>query len=93
MLKKDMLYYLLKEFVKGNYTVHSFCDAFCDVYYTDFPKNELCEREINTFDALGIVISRFSPYDEDIMKFPGVYATESDVVLAIKTALETLEKI
>ena len=79
MTKKQQLYYLIEEFVKGNYSVKSFCQAYEDIFYPDFPKHELTSEEVSKFEFLGGVVSRFSPFDEDVKLYPNVYFTEEQV--------------
>lgn len=83
MTKKQQLYYLIEEFVKGNYSVKSFCQAYENTFYPDFPKKELTSEELSKFEFLGSIVSRFSPFDEDVKLYPNTYFTEEYVKEAI----------
>ena len=87
MTKREQLYYLLESFNKGEYSIETLCDAYLDIYYPDIPTAELTDKEASAFEALGTLISRFSPYEEDIKKFPGVYLEEKDIINAIKSTI------
>ena len=90
MTKQQQLYYLLEAFPRGEYDVKTFCKAFEDVFYPDIPKDELTTAELSQFEALGEVVVRFSPYEEDHKAYPKAYHTETDVKKAIETASSKL---
>jgi len=90
MKKREQLYYLIKEYSKGQYTIKDFCEVFEEVFFPDKPSNELSPYELTVFEMLASEISRFSPYPEDIRKYPNVYKTEEDVRLAIEAAMNKL---
>ena len=91
MSKKEQLYTLLHMFLRGEYRIPVFCDAFEDIYYPDVPREELSARELAVFDALAGIVTRFSPFPEDFSAYPNVYSTEAEVRDAILSACRTLE--
>lgn len=90
MTAREQLFFLLKEFSEGKYTVPSFCDAFEDVFFPDIPRDELNYHEIDLFEKLGEIIARYTPYEDDLRKYPGVYKSETEVKSAIKFVLSEL---
>lgn len=44
MSKKEQLYTLLHMFLRGEYRIPVFCDAFEDIYYPDVPRARNCLR-------------------------------------------------
>ena len=90
MNKRQQLYYLLDAFVKKEYSVQSFCDVFEGVFYPDPPRDELSPRELELFEALGVIVTRYTPFPEDLEKYPAVYKNESDVKNAIYTVIDKL---
>ena len=90
MTKKEQLYYLLDAYKKKQYDIPTFCRIFEDIFYPDIPKDELTAFELIQFEALGDIVARFSPFEEDLKTYPKVYHTEADVINAIKTADSTL---
>ena len=90
MSKKEQLYALLNMFLHGAYRIPVFCDAFEDIYYPDVPRQELSAKELVIFDALASIVTRFSPFPEDLSTYPGVYCTEAEVRNAILSACHSL---
>lgn len=90
MTKRQQLYYMLEEFIRGGYDVSTFCDAYHDVFYPDIPYEELSEFELHHFEALGKVTARFSPHKEDHELCPGAFFTENDVIKTISLVYSTL---
>jgi len=90
MTKKQQLYFLLESFLKDSYDVDSFCKAFEGVFYPNVPYEELEVIELNAFKTLAEVVVRFSPFVEDLEKYPDVYRTENEVREAIYIAVSTL---
>jgi len=90
MTKKQQLYYLLDAFERGEYDIATFCDAFDTIFYPDIPSDELTSFELSQFEALGNVVVRFSPYEDDFKSCPGAFYTEDDVKNVIKTTYSQL---
>jgi len=70
MTKREQLYYLLKAFMRNEYDVGTFCEAFEDIFYPDIPYEDLTSDELDLFESLAKVIVRFSPFDEDLVAYP-----------------------
>ena len=79
MDQKDELYYLLRAFLRGEYDIRTFCDAFYDVYYPDRPIKFMDEEEFKCFDKLANVISRYTPFEDDIKACPNAFYSKNDV--------------
>ena len=92
MTKKQQLYYLLEAFYRNEYDVKTFCSAFEEVFYPNVPKEELTEFELSKFEDLAKTVVRFSPFEDDLKMYPGVYYAETDVENAIAIAYSELSK-
>ena len=92
MTKKEQLYYLLLAFKRGKYDIPTFCEAYEGVFYPDVPRDELTPSELAVFEALGEVVARFSPYEDDLKTYPGAYHTAKEVETAIQKASSDLGK-
>ncbi|MCL2284977.1 MAG: hypothetical protein FWC32_01270 [Firmicutes bacterium] len=90
MTKKQQLYYLLEAFQRGEYDIATFCDVFYTIFYPDIPSDELTTSELSAFEALGRIVARFSPYEEDIKLHPNAFYTEDGVKNAIEVAYSEL---
>lgn len=85
MTKKEELYYLISAYNKGEYDIQTFCQTFEQVFYPDIPYEELTPLELDAFQKLGEKVARFSPFEEDLKKYPKVYFSGKDIDDAIKT--------
>lgn len=94
MTSKEQLYYLINEYIKGNYNTKTFCNQFTIIFNTEVDYEDLNEVENKLFLELSSITTRFSPYEEDFA-FKNVYYNEQDVktaVLKIKSKLEDMKK-
>ena len=86
MRKRQQLYYLLKAYKRGEYDISTFCDQLSLIlYYESSAINELVGKEKDVFAALGKVVERYSPFEED-RETSIWYVGEKDVEKAIKAA-------
>lgn len=92
MTKREQLYYLLEAFKRGEYDIPTSCEAYQDVFYPDVPRDELTHSELAVFDALGEIVARFSPHEDDFKAFPGFYRTAKEIEIAIQMASSDLSK-
>ena len=91
MRKRQQLYYLLKAYKRVEYDISTFCDQLSLIlYYESSAINELVGKEKDVFAALGKVVERYSPFEED-RETSIWYVDEEDVDKAIKAACSELE--
>ena len=79
MSRKDQLLYLLTSFCRGDYSLPAFCSAFEDVFFPAPPQVEFSTQEFEQLSILAEMVSRYSPYTEDIKKYPNVYFDDDRV--------------
>lgn len=72
-MNKEKIYYLLRAYTRGEYDVRTFCDVFEETFYHEVDSEDLTLRELKVLSELGEKLVRFSPYEEDLEKYPGVY--------------------
>jgi len=89
---KEQLYYLLREYRKGNYSTPIFCEQFTVIYCHQRHEAELNKREEELFENLNEVTSRYSEFDDDIKMYPGVYKTEHDVKNKVEDVYNNLKE-
>lgn len=65
MTDKEKLYYLVKEYMNGNYTTEAFCDLFTVQYDIETDYSNLNEAENKCFNELSDITARFSSSQED----------------------------
>lgn len=94
MTSKEQIYYLINEYIKGNYDTKTFCDQFTIIFNTETDYENLNQLENKLFLKLSSFTSRFSPYEEDFL-FENVYYTEQEIkqeVLKVKSELNNIKK-
>ena len=87
---KRTIYYLIIEYLPGKIDESTFCNEFHCSYDLELNYNDLTDEEYKAFHELGDVSGRFSEYEEDFKKFPGVFFTRKELrqkVLETKTKL------
>lgn len=52
MSNKEKIYFLIKEYLKGNYTTEVFCDEYTVIYNTEIDYPVLTTNEYNLFRDL-----------------------------------------
>lgn len=88
---KEQLYYLIREYLKENYTTNIFCEQFTNIYCQERHRANLSKLEDMEFDNLNDVTSRYSEFDEDIKMYPGVYFTDEDVRKKVEEVYKKLQ--
>ncbi len=89
MEAKEKLYYLVAEYINGNYNDETFCDIFTVTYDVETDYKELNSKEKLLFEELCSLTSRFSS-DENDLKLNSIYVSKNEVrdkALQIKNEL------
>lgn len=86
---KEKIYYLIREYVKGNYSTEVFCDEFTVIYNIEIDYDLLLPKEREYFRDLCSITSRFSA-DEEELKMLNVYCNETDVRKKISEIIKEL---
>ncbi len=88
----DKLYYLLREYRKGNYSDSIFCDQFTQVYNIELNYDMLEELEHKLFRELAEHTARFSEYEEDLT-IPNVFYSGKDIKSKVEEVFQTLSNV
>jgi len=89
MNAKEKIYYLIREFKKGNYDINIFCDEVTNIYNLELNFNDLNELEKKYFSELIIFTSRYSPYENDL-KIPNAFFNDFQVRGKVDEIIEKL---
>ncbi|MCX6987334.1 MAG: magnesium and cobalt transport protein CorA [Chlamydiae bacterium] len=87
---KKHLYILVNFYLKGEINEVTFCDEFYKAYNLGEVEERLEETEDSIFNPLSEVAGRFSEFESDHQKYPGVYYTKAELaekILETKIAL------
>ncbi len=90
MTHKEQLYYLIREYIKGNYETYDFCNQFTIIFNIEVDFDDLNETEYNLFSDLKYMTARFSPFEEEF-SVPNPFYTEKQVkekVLLVQRQLD-----
>jgi hypothetical protein len=87
---KRRIYQLIDMYLSDKINESTFCHEFYCSYDLELDYDSLREDEHKVFYELSEIASRFSEFEEDIRKYPGVYYTKEDLR---KKIIETKEKL
>lgn len=79
-------------YLSGKIDESAFCDEFYYCYDLEVEYDTLTKEEQQAFSELAIIASRFSRFEEEHKKYPGVYYTREEVRKKIIETKEKLEK-
>lgn len=91
MTKKEKLFYLLKEYKNGNYKIATFAEEFERIFYYEAEKDlSLDEKLYKILREMADWCGRFSPFEDDLKKYPTVFITEKDFDILINCCIKKL---
>lgn len=76
---KRRIYQLISMYIEKKIDEETFCNDFLSSYDLYLDYETLSEEEYEAFSELGKIASRFSEYEEDIIKYPGLYSTKESL--------------
>ena len=91
MSPKEKIYYLIREYINGNYETEIFCDEYTQIFNIELDYDTLNEEQYKLLEELSVFTARFSPFEEDL-KIPNVYFSEEQVVTKVKEVYNKLIK-
>jgi hypothetical protein len=89
---KRKIYHLIDAYLSGDIDESTFCNEFHCSYDLELDYDTLTEEECKAFSELGEVAGRFSEFEGDHKKYPGVYYTKSELRQKIMQTKEKLSK-
>ncbi len=81
---KNYLHELIQLFQDKKVDSKIFCDLFCESYNKELDFELLAEDEYQRFRELSKVVSRYTPFKEEQIKYPDIYYNDDDLQNAIK---------
>lgn len=87
---KRFIYYLIKKYLNKQLTEVQFCNEFRLSYGFEIDLDALDIEEYHALHELRNVAGRFSEFDSDHQKYPGLYYTKEELAAKI---LETKQKL
>lgn len=88
---KNFIYNIIDMYLAGKIDASTFCDEFYYSYDLELDHDFLNENEKKVFSDLGKVVDRFSPFDEDLKKYPKVYFSEKELKKCILDSRDKLD--
>jgi len=76
---KRKLYWLINHYLADKISAEDFTSEYDRVYNIELDKDTLSHKEHDAFRNLSPIVGRFSPFEEDLMKYPGAYFTETEL--------------
>jgi hypothetical protein len=87
---KRWIYQLIDMYLDKKINESTFCHEFYCSYDLELDYDTLTEDEYKAFYELSEIAIRFSEFEEDIKKYPGIYYTKEELK---KKITETREKL
>ncbi|MVP02572.1 magnesium and cobalt transport protein CorA [Paenibacillus lutrae] len=84
---KERLYWLLLLYKNSQIDTETFCNEF-HITFDHHLNEHLSDIEYALFKEISVVSARYSGFEEDHLKYPGVYSTSIDVDKAVKLNVE-----
>lgn len=92
---KRRVYWLIDEYLAGRIDEPTFCDEFYYSFGLEIEKEDLTPKELEVFDELNSVASRFSPYEEDHQLDSHAFSTAKELnqkIVETKNKLSLIHK-
>jgi len=90
IMNKYDLIKIIKDAYKNKLSLEDFCDMYYVAYDLEFDEEDASEKEIEIFDELSEVAGRFSPFEDEIKRYPKTYYSADELKGAICKALNKL---
>ncbi|HYC29519.1 MAG TPA: colicin immunity domain-containing protein [Chitinophagaceae bacterium] len=90
-IDKRRLYELMDMYLSGQINAWTFCEEYHDCFGLEVDLKTLTKREEDAFTALSTVAGRFSKFEEDFKRYPGVYFTEEQLRQKVIETVELLK--
>jgi hypothetical protein len=90
---KRRLYWLIECFIEKKIDESTFCNEFYYSYDLEIDVNDLNEQELNLFDELNAIASRFSPYESDYNLDKRAFTTKEQLREKIAEVYIKLKKV
>jgi hypothetical protein len=87
---KRRIYQLIDMYLAEKIDEATFCSDFIPSYDLELDYDTLTDEEHQALSELGKIASRFSEFEEDIKKYPGIYYTKNELK---KKIIETKRKL
>ena len=88
---KEKLLYLIKRYKSGDYSTDCFCSLYTNTFNHETDDSNFTDEEWELFEQLMRITSRYSPYDEDFIKYPDAYNNAEVVNNALFKLCEYLQ--
>lgn len=89
---KNRIYQLIDMYLSGTIDETTFCNEFYVLFDLNINYEKLNNDEYNAFYELSEITSRFSEFEEDIKRYPGVYHSKDEVKQKILDTRKKLKK-
>lgn len=87
---KKYLYWIIECYISNKITGAVFCDAFYNCYDLELNHKSLSEDELRIFEKLDFVVERYTPFKEDILRYPDIYSNDEQLRTAVQNAKDEL---
>lgn len=93
MINKDnkkYLFWIMEYYLSKKIDGEAFSHAFHESYDLDLDYTCLTEKEQKVFNELNAVVGRYTPYETDLINYPGIYYNDEQLQKAVQKAKNEL---
>ena len=87
---KEKLIYLITHYKNGDYSTDDFCSLYTDTFNHKTEDSDFTDEEWEQYGEFMRITSRYSPYEEDFIKYPNAYNNTAAVTKALSKLCEYL---
>ena len=76
---KRHLLWLMDEYLAGQINESVFCDEYYSSFDLEINKDNLTQNELKAYNELNLIVSRFSPFEQDHQLDPRAFSSKDEL--------------
>lgn len=93
MSDREKLINLIEKYLEKQITTENFSDNYVLIWRELYEEDRRSKKEEEQFNELGEVVARYSPFEEELIKYDSVYFSGEDVYRTAKKVYGIIKKI
>ena len=89
---KRRLYWLIDQYLENNINAEIFHNEYYYCFSLELDYRQLTPLEERAFADLSKITGRFTHFEEDLINYPGVYYSETELKAKVKEVKDILKK-
>lgn len=92
MTEREKLIKLIEAYLKNQISTQSFAENYELIWRDLYEEDRRCEEEEKELDELGAILSRYSPFEADLIEYDSVYFAEDHIYSRAQKAYVIINK-